>query len=272
MDDLTIINEENKFLKNLSKDKTYEPMIKHLSTALKKTDKTSENFYKTQSNFMDNNLTVTQLTPIRSIRQILAEINKSKSALQEAFFKNALKMNDIKKHQRSLKEAKDELVVEELQIKVCQLQNELARTDDYVKGAIRKITNYTQQYESILKDLGVKDISELEFEQEEEKYHIKRSFQQALSAARANRGIVDTGNLEYFTQIGVNASVAQRMISNYLQLEQKLMDDDKEPTHKMELNFLEEMGEKFKGVSDDLLEAKGMFKNEFNLLKDKEEK
>ena len=267
MDDLTIINEENKFLKTLSKDKTYKPMIKHLSNALKKTDKTSENFYKTQSNFMDNNLTVTQLTPIRSIRQILAEINKSKSALQETFFKNALKINEIKKHKRALESEEDELVIEELQIKICQLQNELTRTEDYVKGAVRKITNYTQQYESILKDLKVKDVSELDFEKEEEKYHIKRSFQQALSAARANRGIVDTGNLEYFTQIGINASVAQRMITNYLQLEQKLMDENKEPTHKMELNFLEDMSLKFKGVSDDLLEAKGMFKSEFNLLK-----
>ena len=255
-------------LKSISEEeKAYKPIIQYLNQELTKVETTSKNFYKSQSNYMDNHLTITQLTPIRSIRQILAEINKSKSALEEAFFKNALKKNEVKKFKRSLEGEKDELIVEELQIKICQKNNELKTTENYIKSAIRKIANYTKQYNNILQSIGAKDISEVDFESEEETYHIKRSFQQALSAARANRGVVDTGNLEYFTQIGINASVAQRMILNYLTLENKLMDDDKEPTHKMELKFLEEMSVKFKGSGEQLLSAKGMKEEDFNLLK-----
>ena len=67
--------------------KTYQTMLQKNNTCLPAIMKNQTAFFKSQSQFMDNMLTVTAATPIRNLRQISAEINKAKSALDEAYFK-----------------------------------------------------------------------------------------------------------------------------------------------------------------------------------------
>ena len=252
----SLITKDNLYLENI--DKKHKTMLKEFTKDLPMIQKATSIYGKTQSQFMDNMLTVSHPTPIRNARQILSEINRSWSAFREAYLKNKEKLVELKIFERDLEKEKDSLQKELIKVKIMQKQNELTDSEFYIKGAIRKITNYRNQYKNILKSLKVKSISEIDFETEEEKYHIMKAFDQGLCAARSRGGLIDEGNLIYLSQVGVNGTVAQKEMLKYLNDERKLVESGKEPTKEMDLDFLNKMYEKFKGCSKKYCEIKGM--------------
>ena len=250
------------------KQKEYVPMVKNISESLPMINNSIENFGKTQSQFMDNMLTVSHPTPIRNVRQILAEINKSLSALKSAEIKNRQKMNEISILERDLKQETDELIIQKIELEIMEIENELDDGKKYIGGAIRKINNYTNQYKNILTSLGVNDFSEIDFEAEEEKYHIMKAFEQALCACRSRQGLVDEGNLIYLCQIGINGTSAQNAILKYFGQEQEDIKNGLEPSKEQELMFLNDMYMKYKGSAKTYSTHKGMsLVDEKSLLK-----
>jgi DNA-binding Lrp family transcriptional regulator len=245
----------NEVLNNIPR---HGKMIDIIKENLPEIQKATSIFYKTQSQFMDNILTVSHPTPFRNIRQILSEINRAKEALQEAYFKNKKKNVEIKILCRDIKKTKDKLNKELLQIELEQKMAELESSKTYISGAVRKVTNHIMQYKSILNELGIASFDEIDFEKEEEQYHIKKAFDQAITAARARSGIVDEGNHIYFSQIGINGAAAQVEIIRFLDKEGKLIQEGKEVGYDLVIAFLEEMYQKFKGSSTKILKAKLM--------------
>lgn len=239
-------------------DKAHKTMLKKINSELPVIDKITSNFGKSQSQFMDNMLTVSHPTPLRNIRQIMAEVNKSLEALKEAYYKRRKKEVKIKILRKNLREEPDLLEKELLIIEIEEKNSQLLNGEKYISGAIRKITNYITQYNKILKNLGVDTIDELDFELEEEKYHIKKSFEQALNAARSNQGRVDEGNQIYFTQIGINGTMAQKNITGYLINEEKLISQGVILTAAHQWSFLDEMYNLFKGSAKKYSSIKGM--------------
>jgi hypothetical protein len=59
----------------------HHEMISKIQESLPEIQRASSMFFKTQSQFMDNMLTVSHPTPIRNLRQILAEMRKARDAL-----------------------------------------------------------------------------------------------------------------------------------------------------------------------------------------------
>ena len=167
-----------------------------------------------------------------------------------------------------MKEETDVLLKEKIDLEILEIENGLNEGKKYIGGAIRKINNYINQYKNILTALGVNDFSEIDFEAEEEKYHIMKSFEQALCACRSRQGIVDEGNLIYFCQIGINGTSAQQEILNYFRKEQDLLKEKLEPSKEMELEFLNNMYLKYKGSAKNYSKHKGMnLVDEESLLK-----
>ena len=236
----------------------HEEMISLVVKNLPEINKASTSFFKTQSQYMDNVLTVSHPTPLRNIRQILAEINRSKAALQEAYYNNKKKVVEVKILERDIKKEKRQLEKELLIIEMEQKIAGLESSKVYISGAIRKITNYIVQYKSILSSLNVTSFDELDFEKEEEEYHIKKAFDQAITAARSRSGTVDEGNHIYFNQIGINGAMAQVEIIRFLQIEGEMIKSGKEPNHKMVTDFLDTMYKKFKGCTRKIIEHKSM--------------
>jgi len=233
-------------------------MLSEVQANLPQIENLSLNFGKTQSQFMDNMLTTSHPTPIRNVRQMLAEINKSLEALKEAYYKNEKEKIYIKKLERDLKTEKDELEKQLIEIKIEEKYAKLETGKKYILGAIRKINNYQKQYNSILKTLGVKSFDEIDFEKEEEEYHIKKAFEQGLNAARCNGGRIDEGNQIYLTQIGINGTVASKCVYNYIRFEEQKIDNGVEPTAEDQWKFLDDMYDKFKGSAKKYAEKKGM--------------
>lgn len=236
----------------------HSKMLEVIKENLPEIQRATSLFGKSQSQFMDNMLTVAHTTPVRNLRQILAEIEKSKMALKESYFKNAKKDVEIKIKQRDLELEKDDLKRELAELEISELLSQKENSQIYISGAIRAITNYIEQYNSILASMGVTDFNEVDFEKEEEKYHIQKAFEQGITAARSRQGIIDEGNMIYFTQIGINGASAQRDVFQYLNTEGMLLSEGKEPTHQMFLDFLNTLSTKYEGCSTQYAKAKGM--------------
>ena len=126
-----------------------------------------------------------------------------------------------------------------------------------ITGAVRKMSFFTTQYNSILKKLGKDDITEEEYEKEESRYHVMTCMKQALNAARARGGVIDEGNLIYLFDMGINSAQAQAEVYAYLEMENKLMAEGKAPTHEMTMKWLEACADKFSSDAEKFAERRG---------------
>jgi len=239
--------------------KEYKQMLTNINTSLPAIKQSSSNFYKSHSQFMGVMLDVTAITPIRSVKHTLAELDKTRMALEEAQLKMMKKDIELRQKEKKLADGdfKDELERELLETEILEVKVNMNNIQNSVSGAIRKMNFFTNQYKSILKKLGKDDITEEEYEKEESRYHVMTCMKQALNAARARGGVIDEGNLIYLFDMGINSAQAQAEIYAYLDMENKLMKEGKAPTHEMTMTWLEACADKFSGESVKFAERRG---------------
>jgi len=239
--------------------KEYKQMLTNINNSLPAIKQSSSNFYKSHSQFMGVMLDVTAITPIRSVKHTLAELDKTRMALEEAQLKMMKKDIELRQKEHKLKTdlEMDEFEKELLETEILEIKVNMNNIQNSVSGAIRKMNFFTNQYKSILKKLGKDDITEEEYEKEESRYHVMTCMKQALNAARARGGVIDEGNLIYLFDMGINSAQAQAEIYAYLKMENKLMDEGKAPTHEMTMQWLEACADKFSGESVKFAERRG---------------
>ena len=239
--------------------KEYKQMLTNINTSLPAIKKSSSNFYKSHSQFMGVMLDVTAITPIRSVKHTLAELDKTRMALEEAQLKMMKKDIELRQKEKQLAdgEYKDQFERELLETEILEVKVNMNNIQNSVSGAIRKMNFFTNQYKSILKKLGKDDITEEEYEKEESRYHVMTCLKQALNAARARGGVIDEGNLIYLFDMGINSAQAQAEIYAYLKMENTLMDQGKAPTHEMTMTWLEACADKFSGDAEKFAERRG---------------
>lgn len=204
---------------------------------------------------LDNAGPIAGPTKLRNMRQILAVIDRTEAALEETYHKQRQDECRV----RMFREKGGEL----MELKAQQLESQLRRSQSSIQGSIRKLAAYYEQYqnlESQLKEeLGKDEITEADFEADEERFHIMKAFEQALCAARSNGGKIDHGNLIYFHDIGINGRLAQEEITRYFQTEQDQCDNlSVHQMHELECSFLEAMAEVFKGCGAAYAKRKGL--------------
>ena len=235
----------------------YKTMLKNIDEKMPVIQEATSNFHKSHSQFMGVTLDVTAITPVRSIKHTLAEVDKTKSALQEAHIRMQKKAVELKMKQRELLECQDDLDREMLEIEILELQTHSINAQNSVQGAIRKMNFFVNQYNSLLKHLGVDEITEEMYEKEENRYHIMTAMKQALSSARPRGGIIDEGNMIYIFDLGISGAQAQAEVFAYLNAENELMKEGKAPTHEMTMRWLEACADKWEGDPQKFAERRG---------------
>jgi hypothetical protein len=223
----------------------YNVMLKNIESKMPAVVRDTSNFHKSHSQFMSVTLDVTAITPIRSIKHTLAEIDRTKSALQEAYIGLRKKQNELKKKERDLEACTDPLDRELLEIEILELNSHLEGTQNHVNGAIRKMNFMVNQHAQLLEAVGKNEITEEDYEREESKYHIMTCMKQALNAARSRNGMIDEGNLIYLFDLGINAAQAQAEVFAYLNMENQLISSGNAPTHEMTMRWLEACADKW---------------------------
>ena len=223
----------------------YKTMLKNIDKNMPMVQQACSNFYKSHSQFMGVTLDVTAITPIRSIKHTLAEVDKTKNALQEAQIRMQKKAVELKMKQRELLECQDDLQREMLEVEILEIQTHSVNAQNSVQGAIRKLNFFINQYNSLLKHLGVDEITEEMYEREENRYHIMTAMKQALTSSRPRGGVIDEGNMIYIFDLGISGAQAQAEVFAYLQTENELMKNGKAPTHEMTMRWLEKCADKW---------------------------
>ena len=115
----------------------YGTMLQNIQERMPAIVRDSSNFYKSHSQFMQVALDVTAITPIRSIKHTLAEIDRTRSALQEAYIGMRKKQVELKRKQAELEEAEDAFDREMLEVEI--VERRLAADDVVMESPDRQI-------------------------------------------------------------------------------------------------------------------------------------
>ena len=235
----------------------YKSMLTNIQKHAPAIAQASSNFYKSHSQMMSVTLDVTAITPIRSIKHSLAEIEKTKGALRESYFKMRKEEVKLKKLERKLLEEDDALEREMLEIKINEKQANAESSRGYVEAAVRKLNFFTNQYDNLMKKIGKEKLTEADYELEEARYHIMTCMKQALNSARPRQGIIDEGNMIYLFDLGINAAQAQLEVMSYLNWENELVQQGKAPEHEHTVQWLEGCADKWAGCPAAFANSRG---------------
>lgn len=235
----------------------YKSMLQNIAEKAPAVAQATSNFHKSHSQFMGVTLDVTAITPVRSIKHTLAEIDRTRSALQEAYINLSKKRVELKKKQREYDLCEDELDREMLDIEIMELESQLQGTMNHVQGAVRKMNFFTNQYDNLMKKIGKDVLTEEDYELEEIKYHIMTAMKQALNAARSRNGMIDEGNLIYVFDLGINAAQAQAEVYAYLSWENEMMAKGIAPQHADTVRWLESCADKWAHCPAEFANSRG---------------
>lgn len=235
----------------------YNTMLQNIDAKLPAVAQATSNFYKSHSQFMGVTLDVTSITPIRSAKHTLAEIERTRAALQEAHIAMLKKDIEIRRKEKQLEDTVDSFDREMIEVELLELRTHMHGTQNSMQGAIRKMNFFVNQYDNLMKSIGKTELTEEDYEKEEARYHIMTCMKQALNAARSRGGQIDEGNLIYLFDLGINSAQAQAEIYAYLNMENELMTQGKAPTHEMTVKWLESCADKWQSCPQEFAESRG---------------
>jgi hypothetical protein len=241
----------------LSLPKQYTPILSSIDSLLPLANIDTENFNKSDSQFKMAVLDVVDLTPINSARHLLAVVQRTRQALEEASISLRRKKLELKRKELELMSSEgndtDELVID-----IDELNVQIANIEASGRGAVRKLATALEQYQNILTALGKEHLTELDYEQDQIRYHIMTAFNQALTAARARGGMIDEGNHIYLFQLGINGAVAQQEITALLEAEQEALNAGLMPDHEAVVKWLNLVADKFEKAPENYAALRNM--------------
>ena len=140
----------------------------------------------------------------------------------------------------------DELEKESLELEIEEIESGSDNADNYIKGAVRQLNFLVTQYNATMEAMGKDFISEEDYEESESKNHVATALKQALCAARSRGGTIDEGNHIYLFELGINGTTLQVEMNMYFAQENELLTNGLEPSHELQMTWIEDMVEKYK--------------------------
>jgi len=188
--------------------------------------------------------------PYRHLRQILAQIEKKKNAVEDASFK--LRKDEIRKERLAEKDDEiSKICIQELTVKA-------ERHRIYIEGAVKEIGMFQDVYDDIRETHGIPEKwDERDSEKGEIRHHIKMGFRTAFQELMCN-GMVGRGSSEYLEQFCVHPQAARRQLHDYIPANEELLNNGKEPNIEHFHNFLDAMADKYKDAHKAVMKRIGL--------------
>jgi hypothetical protein len=227
-------------------------------------DKATRAFDRNNSQTTLNMMTLTMLnghSPMRMLRQILAEVEKRKMALSDSQVKHAELREEIMEL-----EGKDDAVSE---AKLRHARHCVVQMENKINGGIKDIATMIDAYDNIKENHCIDEWDETTFEAEEKRHHVRRGFElmyrNLMDGSRAS-----TATIEYMCQYGVHPQVGLTEVSGYIQhTASRIANHDLPHSNDLE-DFLDQMADKYCANADATAErlfGKSDFVNEEYMLK-----
>ena len=193
-------------------------------------------------------MTLTMLngqSPMRMLRQVLAEIEKRQGALYDAQYISTKAKAELD----TLLEKDNRTKVEEA--KIIKIQYEITLTSNKANGSLKDIATLMDVYDYIKKNNDIDGWGEAEFEQEEKAHHTRRGFEMLY------RNLIEYGRgkeatLEYMQQYGVHVQSAIAEVSGYIEHANTLIKRGEILTSLHLEDFLDEMKDKYSNNADEV--------------------
>ena len=184
-------------------------------------------------------------SPMRMLRQVLAEVDKRKGALSQAqisYIKAKHKIEDLQS------------ILHPTELEVAELRHALVQMEDterHINGSFKDIAILIDNYERIKKAHNIGDWDEHTFEVEEKRHHIRQGFMMLY------RNIIQMGRatetpMEYLMQFGVHVQTAVAEVTGYINVTNERIANGELLTARDTEDFLDTMSHKYKHCADEV--------------------
>ena len=222
--------------------KTLQQNLENADKAIAKVQYTERIFDRSRSQWMLKFLTCSNSDGWLRFRQISAEMNRKRMALQDAKFGYMKKLTEAKIKRDEMLEEENENKKLLLEIEATEKECQAAESLVKVEGALKEVETLAQMHDELKPRLG--DITEEEFEKCQTQAHIKRATMQAVRDVK-HTGRIGVGNAEYLEQSGVSTSAIQKEILSFIEQESKSGIGDTSMLHQ----FLDAIADKYEGTA-----------------------
>ena len=191
-------------------------------------------------------MTLTMLngqSPMRLLRQILAEVERRKMALAEAQLSHAKVIAEIE-----ALESGEQTQVSQAEARLKRIS--LDSMEGKINGSIKDIATLIDAYDSIKATHGIDDWDEKSFEDEEKRHHIRRGFE-LLYRNLIQGGRAHEATIEYLQQYGVHVQIALAEVTQYINAVNEAIKQGGMVTASNMEDFLDAMADKYKVCADE---------------------
>ena len=185
-------------------------------------------------------------SPMRIMRQVLAETEKRKMALAEAQVSHAKALRNIEKLQDKLFNDPDNNVVS-AKLRAAFVGIEMMESK--INGSFKDIATLINAYNNLKEAHGVEDWSEEEFEESEKRHHVRRGFE-LMYRNLMDGGRASTATIEYMQQYGVHPQVGLTEVQGYIKVVSDMINSKQIPHSNHLEDFLDEMADKYYKETD----------------------
>ena len=185
-------------------------------------------------------------SPMRMMRQVLAETEKRKMALAEAQVSHAKALRNIEKLQDKLFNDPDNNV---LSAKLRAAFVSIEMMESKINGSFKDIATLINAYNNLKENHGVTDWSEEEFEESEKRHHVRRGFE-LMYRNLMDGGRASTATIEYMQQYGVHPQVGLTEVQRYIKTVSDMIANKQIPHSNHLEDFLDVMADKYYKETD----------------------
>ena len=233
----------------VSKSKINPQAVALVNEYLPELDEKTKFFDRNNSQSTLSMMSLTMLnghSPMRMMRQVLAETEKRKMALAEAQVSHAKALRNIEKLQDKLFNDPDNNV---LSAKLRAAFVGIEMMESKINGSFKDIATLINAYNNLKEAHGVEDWSEEEFEESEKRHHVRRGFE-LMYRNLMDGGRASTATIEYMQQYGVHPQVGFTEVQGYIKVVNDMIMNKQIPHSNHLEDFLDEMADKYYKETD----------------------
>ena len=199
----------------VTKDVINKNAVAKVNEFLPELDSKTKYFDRNNSQSTLSMMSITMLngqSPMRMMRQIMAEVEKRKMALAEAQVNHAKQLEEIEELQTKLQIDPDNNL---LNAKLRQVMVGITAHESKINGSFKDIAVLIDSYNAIKENNGIEDWDEEQFEREEKRHHVRRGFE-LMYRNLMDGGRASTATIEYMQQYGVHPQVGLVEVQSYM--------------------------------------------------------
>ena len=233
----------------VSKSKINPQAVALVNEFLPELDEKTKFFDRNNSQSTLSMMSLTMLnghSPLRMLRQVLAETEKRKMALAEAQVSHARALKQIDKLQEKVFLEPDNNIA---QAKLRAAFVSIESMESKINGSFKDIATLITAYNNLKENYGIEDWTEEEFEESEKKHHVRRSFE-LMYRNLMDGGRASTATIEYMQQYGVHPQVGFVEVQGYISVVNELISKEQIPHSNHLEEFLDAMADKYYKESD----------------------